>query len=199
MASTNSTPNSETAESCRDRHTPSPQHHAWHTPHPPNPARSAPGANHMNTNTTAVSAMIDGRRSDSTRRRQRVLNVIDAAIAAGDELSATNIAHRAGVDRTFLYRHRDLLERIHAAETRPLRTPAWARSHPRLPASRPARCPATLRPHGRPHPVTRNTPVRTARRTSLARNWTRCTYRHRPTPVTHRHARTTGRRPAVAT
>lgn len=72
----------------------------------------------MSTNTT-TSAMIDGRRADSTRRRQRVLNALDAAVAAGDELGVTNIARRAGVDRTFIYRHRDLLERIHAAETQP--------------------------------------------------------------------------------
>lgn len=70
------------------------------------------------TNTT-TSAMIDGRRADSTRRRQRVLAALDAALAAGDELNVTGIARRAGVDRTFLYRHRDLLERLHAAETRP--------------------------------------------------------------------------------
>ena len=72
----------------------------------------------MTTNTTpALDAMIDGRRADSSRRRQRVLSALDAAIKDGAELSATSIAHRAGVDRTFLYRHRDLLERIHAAET----------------------------------------------------------------------------------
>jgi hypothetical protein len=35
----------------------------------------------MTTNTTpAVDAMIDGRRADSTRRRQRVLSVLDTAI-----------------------------------------------------------------------------------------------------------------------
>lgn len=74
----------------------------------------------MTTNTTpAVDAMIDGRRADSTRRRQRVLAVLDNAINDGAELSVTGIARRAGVDRTFLYRHRDLLERIHAAETQP--------------------------------------------------------------------------------
>lgn len=70
------------------------------------------------TNTTS-NAMIDGRRADSTRRRQRVLAALDAALAAGDELNVTAIARRAGVDRTFLYRHRDLLERLHAAETQP--------------------------------------------------------------------------------
>ena len=71
----------------------------------------------MTTNTTpAVDAMIDGRRADSTRRRQRVLAALDTAIKDGVELSVTDIARRAGVDRTFLYRHRDLLERIHAAD-----------------------------------------------------------------------------------
>ena len=73
----------------------------------------------MTTNTTAVDAMIDGRRADSTRRRQRVLSALDTAIKDGAELSVTSIARHAGVDRTFLYRHRDLLERIHAAETQP--------------------------------------------------------------------------------
>ena len=74
----------------------------------------------MTTNTTpAVDAMIDGRRADSTRRRQRVLSALDNAIKDGAELSVTSIARRAGVDRTFLYRHRDLLERIHTAETQP--------------------------------------------------------------------------------
>lgn len=74
----------------------------------------------MTINTTpAVDAMIDGRRADSTRRRQRVLSALDNASKDGAELSVTGIARRAGVDRTFLYRHRDLLERIHAAETQP--------------------------------------------------------------------------------
>ena len=73
----------------------------------------------MTTNTAAVDAMIQGRRADSTRRRQRVLSALDNAITDGTELSVTDIARRAGVDRTFLYRHRDLLERIHAAETEP--------------------------------------------------------------------------------
>src|SRR6516165_8293633 len=74
----------------------------------------------MTTNTTpAVDAMINGRRADSTRRRQRVLSALDNAIKDGAELSVTSIARAAGVDRTFLYRHRDLLEHIHAAETQP--------------------------------------------------------------------------------
>lgn len=73
----------------------------------------------MTTTTPAVDAMIDGRRADSTRRRQRVLSALDTAIKDGAELSVTSIARSAGVDRTFLYRHRDLLERIHTAETQP--------------------------------------------------------------------------------
>ena len=74
----------------------------------------------MTTNTAVViDAMIHGRRADSTRRRQRVLTALDNAITDGAELSVTDIARRAGVDRTFLYRHRDLLERIHTAETEP--------------------------------------------------------------------------------
>jgi hypothetical protein len=49
----------------------------------------------MTTNTTAVDAMIDGRRADSTRRRQRVLSALDTAIKDGAELSVTSIARRA--------------------------------------------------------------------------------------------------------
>jgi hypothetical protein len=73
----------------------------------------------MTTNTPVVDTMIAGRRADSTRRRQRVLAALDNAIKDGAELSVTDIARRARVDRTFLYRHRDLLERIHAADAQP--------------------------------------------------------------------------------
>jgi hypothetical protein len=64
-------------------------------------------------------AMLDGRRDDSMRRRQRVLAVLDRA-AEGDQISVSAIAHAAGVDRTFLYRHRDLLEKIHALQADPV-------------------------------------------------------------------------------
>lgn len=78
----------------------------------------------MNTPTSpTVNAMIDGHRADSARRRQRVLAALDHATESGEELSVSGIARRAGVDRTFLYRHRDLLERIHTAETQPPNTP----------------------------------------------------------------------------
>jgi hypothetical protein len=86
----------------------------------------------MTTSTAAVDPMIHGRRADSTRRRQRVLAALDNAIQDGGELSVTGIARRAGVDRTFLYRHRDLLERIHAAETQPPDKPAVSASVTRV-------------------------------------------------------------------
>ena len=60
-----------------------------------------------------------GRQADSARRRQRVITAINQATAAGTEISAAGIARAAGVDRTFLYRHRDLLEQIHAIEAAP--------------------------------------------------------------------------------
>jgi hypothetical protein len=63
--------------------------------------------------------MRKGRQADSARRRQRVLAALDRAAASGTEISVSGIARAAGVDRTFLYRHRDLLEKIHAAEAAP--------------------------------------------------------------------------------
>jgi len=70
-----------------------------------------------------VSAMVAGRRADTTRRRQRVIKALNDTLNAGEEITASAIARRAGVDRTFLYRHRDLLEQIHAAEATPRNAP----------------------------------------------------------------------------
>lgn len=70
-------------------------------------------------NTTKSRAMLDGRQADSTRRRQRVIAALDRAAAEGSEISASGIARAAGVDRTFLYRHRDLLEKIHVLQSEP--------------------------------------------------------------------------------
>jgi hypothetical protein len=72
------------------------------------------------SSSTRTQSMLDGRRGDSMRRRRRVLAAIDQAAAAGDRLSAAAIARAAGVDRTFLYRHRDLLEKIHALQADPV-------------------------------------------------------------------------------
>ena len=64
-------------------------------------------------------AMTKGRQADSARRRQRVIAALERAAADGTEISVSGIARTAGVDRTFLYRHRDLLEKIHALEAAP--------------------------------------------------------------------------------
>ena len=63
-----------------------------------------------------TTAMRQGRQADSARRRERVLAAITRAASDGAEISATSIARTAGVDRSFLYRHRDLLAQIHALE-----------------------------------------------------------------------------------
>ncbi|MEU4420991.1 DUF6262 family protein [Actinoplanes sp. NPDC024001] len=62
--------------------------------------------------------MVEGRRADSARRRQRVIKAITTALKEGQDHSVSAIARAAGVDRTFLYRHPDLLDQIHAAQTR---------------------------------------------------------------------------------
>ena len=66
-----------------------------------------------------VTAMVKGRQADSARRRERVVKALADTAAAGQEISVSGIAARAGVDRSFLYRHRDLLEQVHAAEAQP--------------------------------------------------------------------------------
>ena len=90
--------------------------------------------------------MLDGRHADSARRRQRVLAALDRRTADGTEISVSAIARAAGVDRSFLYRHRDLLEKIHApaADPRPPPASAPARRSPE-PRCRPTYSP----PHER--------------------------------------------------
>ncbi|MFD5786699.1 DUF6262 family protein [Streptomyces sp. NPDC127037] len=70
--------------------------------------------------------MIQGRRADSTRRRRRVQKALNEAAKNGTEISVSAIARSAGVDRTFLYRHRDLLAQVHAAASEPHGTPDTA-------------------------------------------------------------------------
>ncbi len=78
----------------------------------------------MTVNTSVRTAtMTDGRRADSARRRQRVLKALDDAINDGEEISVTSIARRARVDRSFLYRHPDLLEQLHATQAQPPNAP----------------------------------------------------------------------------
>lgn len=66
-----------------------------------------------------TAAAAEGRKADSARRRQRVIKAINQAVADGAEISVAGIARAAGVDRSFLYRHRDLLEQLHATEAQP--------------------------------------------------------------------------------
>ncbi|WP_234440016.1 DUF6262 family protein [Streptomyces bicolor] len=67
-----------------------------------------------------TSTVIDGKRADSVRRRERVIKALDSALRAGDDITVSGLARVARVDRTFLYRHCDLLERVHAAATMPV-------------------------------------------------------------------------------
>jgi hypothetical protein len=68
---------------------------------------------------TRTQPMADGRRADTARRRQRVLTALDRAVADGTEIGVSGIARAAAVDRSFLYRHPDLLEKTHALATEP--------------------------------------------------------------------------------
>ena len=73
----------------------------------------------LGTAAPQAEAMTKGRQADSARRRQRVITVLSRASIDGAEISVSGIARAAAVDRTFLYRHRDLLEKIHALEDTP--------------------------------------------------------------------------------
>jgi hypothetical protein len=65
---------------------------------------------------TRTEAMRKGRQADSARRRQRVIAALNHAVDDGAEITVSGIARAAAVDRAFLYRHRDLLGKIHALE-----------------------------------------------------------------------------------
>jgi uncharacterized protein YceH (UPF0502 family) len=71
------------------------------------------------TTAAQTTAMAEGRRADTARRRQRVIKALNDAAAHGDDLTVAAIARTAGVDRTFLYRHRDLLGQVHAMASQP--------------------------------------------------------------------------------
>jgi cell division protein ZapA (FtsZ GTPase activity inhibitor) len=81
-----------------------------------NTATTAQAGDQPNPRTAAIR---QGRQADSARRRERVIAVLGRAATDGTELSASGIARAAGVDRSFLYRHRDLLDQIHALEATP--------------------------------------------------------------------------------
>jgi hypothetical protein len=58
---------------------------------------------------TTAAALARARRDDTARRRQRVLDVLAGPSESLSELSVAAIARAAGVHRSFLYRHPDLL------------------------------------------------------------------------------------------
>ncbi|MET9183109.1 DUF6262 family protein [Kitasatospora aureofaciens] len=97
---------------------------------------------------TTPNSMIEGRRADSARRRERVLKALQQAAKNGAEMSVSAIARAAGVDRTFVYRHRDLLTRIHAAASEPPGTDGTGPLVSR--ASKPTWPAPTTGPDGRP-------------------------------------------------
>ncbi|MGW1754573.1 hypothetical protein [Streptomyces mirabilis] len=45
---------------------------------------------------------------------------MDAALRTGGDITVSGLARAARVDRSFLYRHRDQLERVHTAATTPV-------------------------------------------------------------------------------
>ncbi|MFC9227845.1 hypothetical protein ACFTZI_02590 [Streptomyces decoyicus] len=65
-----------------------------------------------------------GRQADTERRRTRVKTAITNAQRDATPLTASAIARAAGVGRTFLYRHRDLLDALHTATHEPTAGPA---------------------------------------------------------------------------
>src|SRR5450759_2307816 len=107
------------------RDAPPPRRIPRHAQHPGDRARRLSGGHRMTNNAPAAehseraTAMRPGRQADSARRRQRVLAALNRAATDGTEISAASIARAAGVDRSFLYRHRDLLAQIHALEATP--------------------------------------------------------------------------------
>ncbi|MFJ2867461.1 DUF6262 family protein [Kitasatospora sp. NPDC087314] len=77
----------------------------------------------MTTKLSAGERLAQGRRDDSARRRERVLKVINQLARDGGTVSVSAIARSAGVDRSFLYRHPDLLAHVHALASEPPPTP----------------------------------------------------------------------------
>ncbi len=69
-------------------------------------------------------AVAQARRAHSARCRQRVIKALSNAVANGEEITVSAIARQAGVDRSFLYRHRDLHAQIIAKAAEPPASPA---------------------------------------------------------------------------
>jgi hypothetical protein len=73
----------------------------------------------MTGKAAAAARMAKGRQADSGRRRERVLNALAEMARSGEVITVSALAKRAGVDRSFLYRHPDLLAQVHASAVQP--------------------------------------------------------------------------------
>jgi chromosome segregation ATPase len=71
---------------------------------------------------TRTAAIAAARQAHSTRCRQRVIKAINDAVTSGEEISISAIARKAAVDRSLLYRHRDLHALVIAKAAEPLTT-----------------------------------------------------------------------------
>jgi Family of unknown function (DUF6262) len=61
----------------------------------------------------------DGRRADAERRHRKVVASIAALAKDGADLTVSAVARHAGVSRSYLYRHPDLLDHLHLAQAGP--------------------------------------------------------------------------------
>jgi Family of unknown function (DUF6262) len=73
----------------------------------------------MTGSAAAAARMTKGRQADSGRRRERVLNTLAEMARNGEAVTVSALARRAGVDRSFLYRHPDLLAQARISATQP--------------------------------------------------------------------------------
>jgi len=102
------------------RRPPSPRHNARHARSPGSDRPGPPAGQPVNgTPRSRAEAITAARKADTSRRRQRVLQALAASVSAGDDITPGGIARRAGVHRSFLYRHPDLLAEIHTAQSQP--------------------------------------------------------------------------------
>ena len=121
------------------RQQPVQDHHPGHAEGPPAAARHPGGARRV-----TGAPMIQGRQADSARRRQRVIKAINETSGSGGEISVSAIARTAGVDRTFLYRHPDLLAQVHCPGAPSRGGERRSRRQPGLAPGRPGRRPGQV-------------------------------------------------------
>lgn len=73
-----------------------------------------------------------GRQQAARRRHERVQAVIDNTRRTGGDLTVSAIARAAGVDRSYLYRHPDLLQRLQQQQAVPTASSGPGPSHASL-------------------------------------------------------------------